>query len=1014
MWTRKTLPLLVVLATVLASSAQAQICYVREGGSGLKDGTTWANAFGDVQLAIDALQGGPGEVWVAAGHYVSSPTGFRLPASIDLYGGFPDDATTQGLEDRDPQANLTILSGDTDDNDALDSQSELPIAASMLENAPHVIDVVNFVTDDTIIDGFTISGGNADLDPGRNFDDKSGGGIRAVGTQERRSTARLVLRDCEIRANRAGSSDQGGGYRAGGGSTGADGGGVYVAGLNLLVEHTTFSSNAAGDGSDGTDGLAGTAGEMGMTGGMGGNGGGLAVLAANFVTLNHAHFERNGAGKGGNGGRGGDSVTGNGGDGGWGAPGGNGGGLYLAYATQVLIRNSSCLDNQAGSAGGGGDGGNTVDGNATGGTGGSGGGSSAVYGRPAGCGGGAVLHMCPAVVLEGLAFMKNASGEGGTGGSGGTGVAGPVRAAGDGQPGSDGDGGEGGGLCLLDSDATMENATFHQNKAAGNGGAISVVDTFMGKLQARHVTLANNRADVQGGALCYTPSEGQREGQTYPVAFVNSVFFGNISGGGGTRATDSHVWAPAPGVAIANSVLSETPPDVDVFDCEDVDPMLKAPSWNGGDTPTLAPNPGSPIIDAVFLLPDESPATDQRGFPRDDGFPDVGAFEVRPQASGITMTAITSTTGTATWTPGIWGYSVVFMRPDDPGDPKPEPWDGRMYNSNATFGNGGYITNTAWCCVYAGPGNTVNIMGLTAETKYSIMVCDTFIATRSSDYVHNTEDATDNPLVFETDTALAKATLVSPIHCPDEGATGPDGDNPIYGHSLIPEPVFVWDPPANSDGTEVQVWLDGAEIGDTAINPIGFRCFDGTAWTDFPPVGGMPSGTQRLAFLRDQGGGETEIIAPRAVPTGEREWWVVTIANPQRSTSESDHWRFLVKPVTWEDSIPVAGITLVRKAQMDQLREETNALQRLRGLTETAFADPAIAKNETPILAIHFQELRDAIRQAADVIGEDTASWAWTDPVLTPNQTVIRAAHLQELHDALEGLYPVSPAPDRR
>jgi len=987
---------------------ETQICYVREGGSGLENGTTWDNAFGDIQEAIDDFDGGPGEVWVAAGHYVSASTGFRLPASIDLYGGFPDDATTQGLEDRDPQINLTILSGDINGNDALDPQSELPDPLTMADNAPHVIDVVDFVSDDTIIDGFTISGGNADLDQGRDLDDKSGGGVRAVGTRGGRATARLVLRDCEIRANRAGSHDIGGDDRFGSASVGASGGGVCVAGLDLLAEHTTFSNNAAGDGSDGLSGLVGAPGQMGMAGGTGGNGGGLAVMSALDVTLNHVHFERNAAGRGGHGGRGGDSVTGNGGAGGNGAPGGNGGGLYLSAVIQVLIQNSSCLDNQAGSAGSGGDGGDALDGNSDGGDGGMGGGSNAADGMPAGCGGGALLHTCVGVAIENSAFMKNASGEGGTGGEGGVAATAPNR-AGNGQSGTDGDGGEGGGLCLLASESVMENATFADNKAAGNGGGLAVVIDFMGSLQARHITLANNTTDGQGGAASFSSNYGDQPADT--VRFVNSVFWDNASWAGApVRAADSDVWAIHVGMTVANSILADAPGTVDVVACEVTDPLLKAPSWNGGDTPTIAPNPGSPIIDAQFLDDSQFPATDQRGFPRDDVAPDAGAFELRPQASGVTMTSVTGTTGTATWTPGVWGHSVVFVREDDPGDPKPEPWDGRMYNADPTFGNGGYITHTAWGCVYAGSGNTVDIMGLTVGTKYTIMVCDTL----TPEYTHNTEDAAGNPLVFETATALAKATLVSPVHCPDEGATGPDGDNPIHGHSLIPEPVFVWDPPVNSDGADVQVWLDGAEIGTASINAIGFRCFDGTTWTDFPDEGGMPSGTQRLAFLRDQGGQKTEVTLPRAIPTGAHEWYVVTIATSRRSTSESDHRRFLVKPVTWEDGRPLAGFTFVRKAQMDQLRAETNALQRLRDLTETVFVDPAIAMNDTPILAVHFQELRDAIQQAADVIGEDTASWGWTDPVLIPNQTVIRAIHLQELHEALEGLYPVSPPPERR
>jgi hypothetical protein len=60
-------------------------------------------------------------------------------------------------------------------------------------------------------------------------------------------------------------------------------------------------------------------------------------------------------------------------------------------------------------------------------------------------------------------------------------------------------------------------------------------------------------------------------------------------------------------------------------DPEPAAPMLDALADNGGPTPTHALLPGSPAIDggATDL------ATDQRGEPRDDGSPDVGAFELQ-------------------------------------------------------------------------------------------------------------------------------------------------------------------------------------------------------------------------------------------------------------------------------------------------------------------------------------------------------------------------------------------------
>jgi hypothetical protein len=55
-------------------------------------GTSWANAFTDLQSALLGIQ--PGfEIWVAEGTYkpttgTSRSAKFSIPANVDLYGGF--------------------------------------------------------------------------------------------------------------------------------------------------------------------------------------------------------------------------------------------------------------------------------------------------------------------------------------------------------------------------------------------------------------------------------------------------------------------------------------------------------------------------------------------------------------------------------------------------------------------------------------------------------------------------------------------------------------------------------------------------------------------------------------------------------------------------------------------------------------------------------------------------------------------------------------------------------------
>ncbi|MEP7128879.1 MAG: MopE-related protein, partial [Chitinophagales bacterium] len=99
----------------VAATANAQINYVTVSGSGLKDGTSWDNAYDGTQLQTAINQPGISEVWVAAGSY--KPTtgsdrsvSFSLKNGVAVYGGFTGDEFM--LSERDWIANSTMLSGD--------------------------------------------------------------------------------------------------------------------------------------------------------------------------------------------------------------------------------------------------------------------------------------------------------------------------------------------------------------------------------------------------------------------------------------------------------------------------------------------------------------------------------------------------------------------------------------------------------------------------------------------------------------------------------------------------------------------------------------------------------------------------------------------------------------------------------------------------------------------------------------------------------------------------------------
>lgn len=173
----------------------AQI-FVDHTANGSNDGSTWSNAYTNLQ---DAIQNAPAgaEVWVAAGTYLPSPSGeidstFALTKSIDLYGGFA--GSESYLSERDMEANLTILSGDYNNDDALVVSTD-PLNlnfSNYSDNAKRIItayDVAGAIS----LDGFTVSGGHA-----------PSSGAAMLFTPDVELT--VLIKNCTIKNNLSGST----------------------------------------------------------------------------------------------------------------------------------------------------------------------------------------------------------------------------------------------------------------------------------------------------------------------------------------------------------------------------------------------------------------------------------------------------------------------------------------------------------------------------------------------------------------------------------------------------------------------------------------------------------------------------------------------------------------------------------------------------------------------------------------------------------------------------------------
>ncbi len=225
---------LLLLGSLLILSVnilQAQtIRYVKQGGSG--DGSSWANASGDLQAIINTP--GVTEVWVAKGTYkpMADPSGNTNPSDarfktfvmrngVGIYGGFAGSETE--LSQRDWKNNLTTLSGDFNDNDVISGSGGTLSITGNGENSYNVIlNFENGLDHTALLDGFTITGGNANKG---GIKHGHGGGVNNLESSP-------AFANCTFTGNASSSA----------------GGGMANWGSTIVLTNCHFSKNIAGSG----------------------------------------------------------------------------------------------------------------------------------------------------------------------------------------------------------------------------------------------------------------------------------------------------------------------------------------------------------------------------------------------------------------------------------------------------------------------------------------------------------------------------------------------------------------------------------------------------------------------------------------------------------------------------------------------------------------------------------------------------------------------------------------------
>lgn len=184
------LPML-LLAFFLAgmAAAQSKTYYVSPTGTG--DGSSWDKAT-TLSDALAAASAGD-KIWVKGFETVNGADklykgSFTVKSGVQLYGGF--EGTETKLTDRETLGKpyqlkyRSVLSGDLQNNDKVDNVNLIfPANTTRSDNAPHVLTLNmeptqtsdNNNTYPTVVNGFTITGGQAD------GTDEKGGGIYVTG-----------------------------------------------------------------------------------------------------------------------------------------------------------------------------------------------------------------------------------------------------------------------------------------------------------------------------------------------------------------------------------------------------------------------------------------------------------------------------------------------------------------------------------------------------------------------------------------------------------------------------------------------------------------------------------------------------------------------------------------------------------------------------------------------------------------------------------------------------------------
>ena len=185
----KKITILLFLCLSTSIFAQNKIIYVDKTAMGANDGSSWQNAFIDLQKAIFSA-GNKDSIFISQGEYLPTTTkirskSFNLANSITILGGFKGGIVNSF--ERNTGKYPTILSGNIGAKDSTD-------------NCYNVIKIIGLDVEANI-DGITITEGNANIPTSTTYSDAQGGGVYIKGN----SNTTIHFNNCRILSNTSAS-----------------------------------------------------------------------------------------------------------------------------------------------------------------------------------------------------------------------------------------------------------------------------------------------------------------------------------------------------------------------------------------------------------------------------------------------------------------------------------------------------------------------------------------------------------------------------------------------------------------------------------------------------------------------------------------------------------------------------------------------------------------------------------------------------------------------------------------